>query len=36
VDIGVGVISVLGCYLAAIPFWRYIAQPGRQDLNPFN
>jgi hypothetical protein len=35
VDIGVGVISVVGSYLAAIPFWRYLAQPGR-DLNPFN
>jgi hypothetical protein len=35
VDIGVGVISVLGSYLAAIPFWRYLATPGR-DLNPFD
>jgi hypothetical protein len=35
VDIGVGVIAVLGSYLAAIPFWRYLAKPGR-DLNPFD
>jgi hypothetical protein len=35
VDIGVGVIAVVGSYLAAIPFWRYLATPGR-DLNPFD
>jgi hypothetical protein len=35
VDIGVGVIAILGSYLAAIPFWRYLATPGR-DLNPFD
>jgi hypothetical protein len=29
VDIGVGVISVLGSYLAAIPFWHHLAQPGK-------
>jgi hypothetical protein len=35
VDIGVGVIAVLGSYLGAAPFWRYLAKPGR-DLNPFD
>jgi hypothetical protein len=35
VDIGVGVISVLGSYLAAIPFWRHLAEPG-VTLNPFD
>jgi hypothetical protein len=35
VDIGVGVISMLGSYLAAVPFWHYLAKPGR-DFNPFD
>jgi hypothetical protein len=35
IDVGVGVISVLGSYLAAIPFWHRLARPGR-DFNPFN
>ena len=34
-DIGVGVISVVGSYLAAAPFWRFLAKPGR-DFNPFD
>jgi hypothetical protein len=25
VDIGVGVIAVIGTYVVAIPFWRHIA-----------
>jgi hypothetical protein len=35
IDVGVGVISLVGSYLAAIPFWHHLAKPG-QDLNPFN
>jgi hypothetical protein len=35
IDVGVGVISVLGSYLAAAPFWHWLAKPG-QDFNPFN
>ena len=35
IDVGVGVISVVGSYLAAIPFWHKLARPDL-DLNPFN
>ncbi len=35
IDVAVGVISVLGSYLAAIPFWHHLAKSGT-DLNPFD